>query len=322
MGEAVATAPPPDILCFGEPMVEFNQLPRGKDDPRTLYLEGHGGDTSNAAIAAARSGARAGYLTAIGRDAAGDSFLALWAREGVDTTHVIRDPEAPTGIYFVTHGPRGHQFTFYRTGSAASRYRPQDLPEEAIRAAKVLHLSGISQAISTSACDAGFRAIEIAKAAGVRVSYDTNLRLRLWPARRAAAVIHAAIGMADIAFPSLEDAEALTGLSDPDAVADLYLRLCPLVLLKLGREGAMVCTRERRTRIPAHRVEAVDATGAGDTFAGAFLARHVAAGEDPVSAARYANAAAALATTGYGAVAPIPRREQVLALLGEGGVGG
>ncbi|MBW8271399.1 sugar kinase [Caldovatus aquaticus] len=307
-----------DILCFGEPMLEFNQLPRAPDDPRTLYLEGHGGDTSNAAIAAARSGARVGYITAIGCDAAGESFLALWAREGVDTAHVRRDPEAPTGIYFVTHGPRGHAFTFYRSGSAASRYRPEHLPEQAIRAARVLHLSGITQAISTSACDAGFRAIEIARAAGVRVSYDTNLRLRLWPARRAAAVIHAAIAMADIAFPSLEDAETLTGLSDPEAVADFYLRLCPLVLLKLGREGAMLCTRERRVRLPPHRVEAVDATGAGDTFAGAFLARLVA-GDDPLAAARYANAAAALATTGYGAVAPIPRREQVLALLGAGG---
>jgi 2-dehydro-3-deoxygluconokinase len=316
-GTAVALV---DILCFGEPMLELNRLPRGRDDPRTLYLEGHGGDTSNTAIAAARSGARAGYLTAIGRDAAGDSLLDLWAREGVDTTHVRLDPEAPTGIYFVTHGPEGHRFTFHRTGSAASRYRPEDLPEAAIRAARVLHLSGISQAISTSACDAGFRAIELAREAGVKVSYDTNLRLRLWPARRAAAVIHAAVALADIVFPSLEDAEVLTGLTDPDAVADFYLRLCPLVLLKLGREGAMLCTAERRIRLFPHRVAAVDATGAGDTFAGAFLARLVA-GDDPLAAARYANAAAALATTGFGAVAPIPRRERVLALLGEPGAG-
>jgi 2-dehydro-3-deoxygluconokinase len=306
-----------DILCMGEPMLEFSQLPpRPEDVGRTLYLEGHGGDTSNAAIAAARSGARAGYVTAVGRDRPGDSFMALWAREGVDSSTVIRSPDAPTGIYFVSHGAHGHAFTYYRTGSAASRYRPEDLPEDAIRAARILHLSGISQAISDSACDAGFRAIEVARAAGVRVSYDTNLRQRLWPVRRAAAVIHAALGMADIAFPSLDDAQALTGLAEPDAVADFYLRLCPLVLLKLGKEGAMVCTRERRLRLPAHRVKAVDAAGAGDAFAGAFLARSVA-GDDPFAAARYANAAAALTTTGYGAVAPIPRREQVLDLLQE-----
>lgn len=303
----------PDILCLGEPMLEFNQQPAGADG-RRMYLEGFGGDTSNAAIAAARSGASAGYVTAIGCDGPGDAFLALWKREGVDAATVKRDPDAPTGIYFVTHDDRGHHFSFYRTGSAASRFRPEDVPEDAIRGAKVLHLSGISQAISASACDAGFRAMEVAKAAGVAVSYDTNLRLRLWPAARAAAVIHAAIGMADIALPSLDDATALTGLTDPDAVADFYLRLAPLVLLKCGKAGAIVATREGRTRIPGVAVQAVDATGAGDTFAGAFLARHVA-GDDPVTAARYANAAAALSTTGFGAVAPIPRAEAVRALL-------
>lgn len=304
----------PDILCMGEPMLEFNRLPPGPDG-RVLYLEGHGGDTSNAAIAAARSGASVGYITAIGQDAPGDSFMALWQREGVDTATVRRDPEAPTGIYCVTHDADGHRFTFYRSGSAASRYRAQEVPEAAIRGAKFLHVSGISQAISVSACDAVFHAIAVAKAAGVRVSYDTNLRLSLWPAARAAAVIHAALARADLAFPSIEDARALTGLKDAEAIADFYLRLgCPLVLLKLGPEGVLAATPERRERIPGFRVQAVDATGAGDVFAGTFLARSVA-GDDPFAAARYANAAAALSTTGYGAVAPIPHREAVEALL-------
>ncbi len=303
----------PDIFAMGEPMLEFNQQKPGADG-RRYYLEGHGGDTSNAAIAAARAGASAGYITAIGMDAPGESFMRLWAAEGVDASCVIRNPDAPTAIYFVTHGPKGHEFTFYRTGSAASRYRPEDVPVEAIRQAKILHVSGISQAISVSACDAVFRAIEVAREAGVRVSYDTNLRLRLWPAARAAAVMHAAIAGCDLVLPSLDDATALTGLKEPDAVADFYLRLAPLVLLKLGGDGCMVATREGRTRIAGHKVELVDATGAGDTFAGNFLARWLA-GDDPVDAARYANAAAALKTTGYGAVAPMPRRDEVLAFL-------
>lgn len=302
-----------DLLCMGEPMLEFNQQSPGSDG-RVLYLEGHGGDTSNAAIAAARSGASVGYVTAIGTDAPGDSFMALWAREGVATDTVIRRPGAQTGIYFVTHDGGGHHFTFYRTGSAAAQFRPQEVPEDAIRAARILHVSGISQAISESACDAVFHAMHIAREAGARVSYDTNLRLRLWPAARAAAVIHAAIGMADIALPSLDDATALTGLTDPDAVVDFYLRLCPLVLLKCGATGCVVATRDSRARIAAHQVKTVDATGAGDVFAGALLAR-LLAGDDALTAARYANAAAALSATGYGAVAPIPRADAVRALL-------
>lgn len=302
-----------EVLCFGEPMLEFNQLPVGPDG-RRLYLEGHGGDASNAAIAAARNGARVGMLTALGDDRAGAAFRTLWREEGLYDAAVRTDRDAPTGIYFVTHDEGGHHFTFHRKGSAAARIGPADLPEDAIRGARVLHLSGITLGISDTSCDAAFRAMEIAKAAGVAVSFDTNLRLRLWPLKRAAACIHAAVAMADIAFPSLDDARALTGLDGVQEIADFYLGLSPLVLLKLGREGVLVATRAGRTHIPGFVVEAVDATGAGDTFAGAFLARHLA-GDDLLAAARYANAAAALSTRGYGAVAPIPRAAEVHAFL-------
>jgi 2-dehydro-3-deoxygluconokinase len=305
----------PELLCMGEPMLEMNRQAPGPDG-RALYLEGHGGDTSNAAICAARQGASVGYVTALGLDRPGDSFLDLWAKEGVDTSTVIRNAEAPTALYVVTHDAGGHAFTFYRSNSAASRYAPLDVPEAAIRAARILHVSGISQAISTSACDAVFHAIAVAKAAGVKVSYDTNLRLALWPRARAAAVIHAAIAAADIALPSLDDAQVLTGLEAPEAIADFYLRLgCPIVLLKQGKDGVLVATAEGgQTLIPPCRVNAVDATGAGDAFAGALLAR-LLAGDDTVTAATYANACAALSTTGYGAVAPLPRPEAVRALL-------
>jgi 2-dehydro-3-deoxygluconokinase len=304
---------PTDILCFGEPMLEFNQLPVGEDG-RRLYLEGFGGDASNAAVAAARSGAEVAMLTALGDDRAGGAFRDLWTAEGIDASAVRTDPAAPTGIYFVTHDAAGHHFTFHRKGSAAARLGPGELPEAAIGGARILHLSGITLGISDTSCDAAFRAMEVAKAAGAMVSFDTNLRLRLWPLKRASACIHTAAAQADILFPSLEDAQALTGMREADAIADFYLRLCPLVLLKLGKEGVLVADRDGRARIPGFAVEAVDATGAGDTFAGAFLAR-IAAGEEIYEAARYACAAAALSTRGYGAVAPIPRREEVLAFL-------
>ena len=303
-----------DLLCMGEPMLEFNQLPP-RADGACHYLEGHGGDTSNAAVAAARQGASVGYITAIGKDAPGDSFMALWAREGVDTSTVIRTDRAPTGVYFVTHDQAGHHFLHYRKDSPAALYGPADLPEAAIRAAKLLYVSGISQGISTSAADAVFAAIAIARQAGVKVAYDTNYRPRLWPPARAAAVIHAAMAGCDYAFPGLEDALVLTGLSDPDAILDFYLRLgCRVVVLKMGSDGAYLADGGRRVRIPVPSVQAVDATGAGDTFCGAFLAR-ILAGDDPEAASRYAGVAAALKCTGYGAVAPIPRRDDVLRRL-------
>ena len=306
---------PVEILAMGEAMVEFNGT--GPAGEGATYVQGFGGDTSNAAIAAARQGAAAGYLSAVGEDVFGEALLGLWRREGVDASCVKRDAGAPTGIYFVTHGPQGHSFTYYRSGSAASRLAPADIPEAAIAAAKILHVSAISQAISTTAEAAVKHAIKCARRHGVAVSYDTNLRLKLWPLARARATIHATLAEADIALPSLEDARLLTGLEEPDAIIDFYLELgAPLVALKLGGEGALVATRDRRRRLPGHQIKAVDATGAGDTFAGAFLAR-LTAGDDPLRAATYANAAAALSTAGYGAVTPIPTRAQVKRFLAE-----
>ena len=300
----------PELVCIGEPMLELNQQAPGPDG-RALFLQAHGGDTSNAAIAAARQGARVAYLTAVGEDPAGDGFMELWAAEGVNTQGVRRDPARPTAVYLVQHGPAGHSFHYYRHGSAASAFGPGDLNEGLIRGARMVYASGISQAISEGAADAVFRAIGLARDAGAGVAYDTNYRPRLWPAARAAAVIHAAIGMSTIALPGLDDALALTGLSDPDAVADFYLRLGPaVVVLKMGAAGALLATAYGRVRVPPFPCRAVDATGAGDTFCGAFLARTLA-GDGAETAARYAACAAALSTTGYGAVAPIPRAAAV-----------
>ncbi|HEY1412131.1 MAG TPA: sugar kinase [Rhodopila sp.] len=306
-----------ELLCMGEPMLEFNQLPTGADGTRH-YLEGYGGDTSNAAIAAARQGARAGYITALGMDMPGDRFIALWEQEGVDTSCVKRTDRYQTGVYFVTHDKAGHHFLHYRTGSAAAMFSVADVPVEAIAAARILYVSGISQGISVSACDAVFAAIDAAVRNGVKVAYDTNYRPRLWPPARASAVMHAAMAHATYALPGEEDVRTLTDLTDPDAMLDFYLRLGPkVVVLRMGEAGAYLATADVRVRIPAHRVELVDATGAGDAFCGSFLAR-IIAGDEPEAAARYASVAAALACTGYGAVAPIPRAEAVWKALGRG----
>jgi 2-dehydro-3-deoxygluconokinase len=109
---------------------------------------------------------------------------------------------------------------------------------------------------------------------------------------------------------------ALTGLSDPERIVDFYLRLgAQVVALKLGQLGALVATAKARERIAGRAVKAIDATGAGDCFDGAFLAEFVRGG-DPFAAARFANVAAGLSTTGYGAVAPLPRRAEVIAAMG------
>jgi 2-dehydro-3-deoxygluconokinase len=301
----------PAILALGEPMIEFNQTKPGEPN----YLQGYGGDTSNAIIACARQGAPSGYITRLGDDEFGRMLSALWKVEGVDASGVGIDASAHTAVYFVTHDAKGHVFFYLRKGSAAARMTAADLPVKLIESARFLHISGISQAISESACDAAFRAMEIARAAGLKISYDTNLRLKLWPLDRAREVITRAIGMADYLLPSLEDMQAIAGRDDPQAILDwIFEKGAQHVVLKLGKEGCIAATPEMRTLVAGHTVKAVDATGAGDCFDGAFLAR-LHFGDDMVTAARYANAAAALTTTGFGAVAPLPRRAQVQSFL-------
>ena len=292
-------------------MVEFNQTRPGERN----FLQGFGGDTSNMIIAAARSGGRTAYVTRVGDDEFGRLFLELWKREGVATSGVIVDREAPTAAYFVTHGAQGHVFSYLRAGSAASRLRPEDLPD---LKPSFVHASGISMAISASAADTVLAAFQ--KAQG-KIAFDSNLRLKLWPLQRAREMIGAAAAMADYFFPSIEDARQLSGRESPEANLEWAHGLgAKTVFLKLGADGVIVSDGKKRERIPGHAVKAVDATGAGDCFCGATLAR-LAAGDSIWEAARYANAAAALATTGFGAVDPLPRPEAVRALLAKTGSG-
>ena len=302
-----------DIVALGEAMVEFNQT----QAVPPLYLQGFGGDTSNAAIAAARAGARVAYLSRLGTDRWGECLMDMWQRENVDVTAVLRDTQAPTGMYFVSHDAQGHHFSYARAGSAASRMLPQDVAhwQDAIASSQWLHLSGISLAISSSACDTAFAAMQHARSVGTRVALDSNLRLSLWPLDRAQACIRHAASLCDVFLPSLEDMTALTGLTQAqDIIGWSHAQGAAQVVLKLGADGALASDGQTQRMVPGHSVSAVDATGAGDCFAGNLLAR-LSAGDSLWDATAYANAAAALSVQGYGAVAPLPRNEAVLNLL-------
>ena len=297
-------------------MVEFNQT--NSDKP--LFLQGFGGDTSNAAIAAARAGARSGYLTRLGDDTFAASLLKLWQFEGVATEGIETDPAAATGIYFVTHTENGHAFTYRRAGSAASKMSLtwlQGVPTRIIEQSKWLHLSGISLAISESACETALAAMHIANSAGTLISFDSNLRLKLWSLERARAAITRAIQKCDLFLPSMDDMTALTDLSRPDSVVDWsHAQGAKRVVLKLGAQGALVSDPAAGLRkfVDAHQVVALDATGAGDCFCGNLLAR-LAANDDLITAVRYANAAASIAVQGWGAVSSLPRALAVRDLL-------
>jgi 2-dehydro-3-deoxygluconokinase len=299
-----------DLLCLGEPLFELNQQPDG------LFLPGFGGDVSNVTIAASRQGASSGMLTRLGSDLFARDIRTLWQREGVAQDHTIETKDKETGLYFVTHDEDGHHFTYRRQGSAASTYDPKDLPIKALKQCKIFYASGISLAISTSMHDAVIVAAKQVKEAGGKFAFDPNLRTALWPLEQARSVTHEVMKACDIALPGYDDAKKLTGLVQPEAIADFYHDLgASVVALTLGHKGVLLSDTRDRTIIPPHQVSAIDATGAGDCFNGAFLAACLA-GTDYIEAATRANAAAALSVCGYGAIAAIPDLVKTLNFLG------
>ncbi|MBG0790041.1 MAG: sugar kinase [Desulfovibrionaceae bacterium] len=308
----MASANSNTIISLGEPLIELSATEEGRLDTVSSFITGFGGDASNFAIAARRAGGNVAMLTQVGNDPFGDAFLNMWKAEGVDVRLVKRSGEGPTGIYFISRSRGSHQFTYYRAGSAAARMTPALLPEKAIQDARLLHVTGVTQGISESACDTAFAAMDMARRGQTLISYDPNYRPALWPMQRATDVIRESVSRADIVFPSMEETEMLFGPADPEDAARKYLELgAGIVILKLGIHGALLATRDDMTHIPPLRVNAVDCSGAGDTFAGAFAAAYME-GRTAAWSAGFAVVAAGLSTTGIGCVTPIPMKQDVL----------
>lgn len=301
----------PEIVALGEALVEFVKLPETREG-RPIYRQSFGGDTSNAIIAAARQGASTAYITAVGGDPFGRELIDLWQHEGVSTDFVRVHADDPTGVYFVQPHAEKRNFSYARRGSAASLFIPDELPEQAIADAAILHVSALSQAISATMHAAVNRAAQIARSNSTIVSYDTNLRLNMWSLADARKAIGEFLPLADIVFPSDDEAQMLTGLGDADALVDHYLGFgARQVLLKRGSKGVLLAGPGYREVIPTHAVKAVDSTGAGDSFAGAYLAYYLETGDLKLAAERAALVAAGT-VSGIGAIAPIPYRRDVV----------
>lgn len=307
-----------DIVAIGEAMVEFNQQP-GNISVSSAYVQGFGGDTSNMVIAASRQGARTAYVSRIGDDAFGGLLQDLWRREGVDASAVAVVPGAQTGAYFVTHGPGGHAFSYARRHSAATGLTAADIPDSLLARTRILHASGISLAISSSAANATLSAMERAADVGVMVCFDPNVRPSLWPMPMARALVGAAARLCDLFLPGVDDLRLLAGVSTPEeGLAWCRAQGVKTTVLKDGPRRVWIDHDGHVTSVPAFAVQVVDASGAGDCFDGALEAR-LAAGDTLTDAVSYAVAAAALSATGLGAVAPVPAEEAVRAFLAERG---
>lgn len=235
-----------------------------------------GGAESNVAAHVASLGHRAAWVSALGDDVLGHRVHRTVTGQGVDGRWVVFDPEAPTGVYFKDPG---HGVHYYRAGSAASRMTPESLAAVPLEQAAIVHISGITPALS-SQCAAMIDAVidRVAATEATALSFDVNHRAALWPASVAAPVLRDLANRADIVFVGLDEAQTLWGCSTPDEVRQLIPAPAHLIV-KDGDVGATEFSDAGATFVPAIPTHVVEAVGAGDAFAAGWLAARLAGGE-------------------------------------------
>lgn len=254
-----------------------------------------GGAESNVASHLASAGRRAEWFSALGDDALGRRTLSRIAAHGVATERVRLDPSAPTGLYVKDPG---NGVTYYRRGSAASRLSPDDLTGIDWTEVGVLHLSGITLALSDSCRALVHAAIDEARAAGALISFDVNHRPALWPSLAVAAeVIRGTALRADIVLVGRDEAETLWGTTTADDVRSVF-PAAPHLVVKDADIEAVEFSSAGTTTVPALRVDVVEAVGAGDAFAAGWLDGFLAGADAEARVARgHACAARALSST-------------------------
>lgn len=308
----------PDVITLGETMVLFAPLEAGPLRYARRFEMRLGGAESNFAVGVVRLGFSAGWVSRLGDDEFGRFIYTQLRGEGVDVSRVRFDPEAPTGVFFKELGrPGGTRVYYYRRGSAASRLSPADLDEDYFAGARWLHLTGITPALSESCRAAVEVALNLARRHGLKVSFDPNLRLKLWPLELARRVLVPLMGRADVVLGGHEELCLLLEKTTPEAAAEALLAAgVGIVAVKLGGEGALVMTADFRDRVPAFPVDrVVDPVGAGDAFDAGFVAG-LLLGRSLVEATRLGNACGALmvAVTGdYEALPTLAEAEAFMA---------
>jgi 2-dehydro-3-deoxygluconokinase len=300
-----------EVATFGETMaLMMPESDRGIEHVGR-FVSSFAGAESNVAIGLARLGHRVGWFGRLGNDPFGRMALKGIRGEGVDVSKAVLADDGPTGLMF-KETLRGRTSVFYyRKLSAASSMKPHHLDENYIKQAKILHVTGITAAISETARETIFSAIHIARKHGVKVSFDPNLRLKLWNIDEARPVILELASLADYYLPGLDELHLLHQTEDLQTIVDQLRQLNAVCVVKgAGEETLWVGTKEI-ARVPYHPVKrVVDTVGAGDGFCAGFLSG-VLRGYTPVDAIQLGSVIGALVVQGPGDWESTPTWEAV-----------
>ncbi|HEX7985948.1 MAG TPA: sugar kinase [Duganella sp.] len=265
----------PDVVTVGEAMALMIARQPGPLEQVREFERATAGAELNVAVGLSRLGFQVGYLSRLGQDSLGRHLRAFMEAEGLDLRHLRMDDDHPTGFMLkqMVEDGADPQVEYFRRGSAASRLSTLDMPEQGddFQRARVLHLTGISAALSPGCRELVLAMARQARADGRLVCFDPNLRPRLWRSQaEMVATTNALASQADVVMPGLVEGRLLTGRQDAADIAAYYLeRGASRVVVKLGPEGAYAADADGRADVvpgrPVHTV--VDTVGAGDGFA-------------------------------------------------------
>ncbi|MET8382674.1 sugar kinase [Streptosporangium canum] len=301
-----------DLVTLGESMALFTARRTGLLRHARDFGLSVGGAESNLAIGVTRLGRRAAWIGRVGADEFGELLRSTLAGEGVDVQGMIVDPDAPTGLMIKNRRTSEMvDVRYYRSGSAGSRLRPEDLDVSLIRSARVLHITGITLALSASAREAVRAAVAEARDAGVTVSADVNYRRALWSPEEASAVLRETVATTDVLFATEAEARLIVAGADPAALAGALSDLGPRhVLIKRGPLGAVELSDGVVRHAEPYHVTELDPVGAGDAFAAGWIAETLE-GAGPERRLATACAAGAFAVAADGDWESLPRRSDL-----------
>ncbi len=312
------------IGSMGELLVEFVCLEQGTHHMVAASYEGPFPSGAPAIFIdqAARVGARTVFLGAVGADAFGDVLKRRFAEVGMDSSFVATVDGIPTGSAFVGYNADGSRdFVFNIAHSAAAHFPTGPSVVARLKSAGlgVFHISG------STLGDPGMAraALDICRqlhGAGVAISFDPNIRKELMGDPSYMEIVRGLIGMARYFLPSAEDADVLFPGETFHAFASRLRKSgTEHVVLKRGELGCVALARDGSLHsIPAHKVDVIDPTGAGDCFCGTLVAL-LNAGRPLDEALRFANAAGALAVTRRGPMEGNSTLAEIQAFLGSAG---
>ncbi|MDO4798198.1 MAG: PfkB family carbohydrate kinase [Coriobacteriales bacterium] len=314
------------VTALGEVLIDFTDSGISANGMK-LFERNPGGAPANVLVALQKLGHKTAFIGKVGADMHGKFLRKTIEENGIDCTGLISDPNFFTTLAFVALDENGDRsFSFARKPGADTQLAEADLPTDVIASSKVFHVGSLSLT-DEPARSATVAALKIAKNAGAVMSYDPNYRDSLWTSAEAASEqMRSIMPYMNLVKISAEECPLVTDFDKPEEAAQALLdEGVSVVVVTLDADGAYVATKDGAGIVESFRVDAVDTTGAGDSFWGGFLAAYVESGkapadvtfEDAAGFALFGNAVASLCVRTRGAIPAMPERPAVEALLAE-----